>query len=91
MLISLRKSQISIDAGVLPVLNPPPQYVEIDVIGKSPDDVCNVITTHLGDAANTGCVIVLCGLSGTGKGTTMAKLNSILPNTITWSNGNVFR
>ena len=91
ILISLRKSQISIDAGVLPVLNPPPQYVEIDVIGKSPDDVCNVITTHLGDAANTGCVIVLCGLSGTGKGTTMAKLNSILPNTITWSNGNVFR
>lgn len=83
--------QISIDAGVLPVLNPPPDYVMIDVMGKSSEDVCNVIVNHVGDAANSGCVIVLCGLSGTGKGTTVAKLTSILPNTTTWSNGNVFR
>ena len=31
------------------------------------------------------------GCSGTGKGTTVEKLSSQLPNTVTWSNGNVFR
>lgn len=83
--------QISIDAGVLPTLDPPPEYVNIDVMGKTSDDVCNIIVEHVGQAASTGCVIVLCGLSGTGKGTTVAKLTTLLPNTTTWSNGNVFR
>ena len=31
------------------------------------------------------------GLSGTGKGTTVAKLSEKLPNVTCWSNGNVFR
>ena len=31
------------------------------------------------------------GLSGTGKGTTVAKLQSLLPNASCWSNGNIFR
>jgi hypothetical protein len=36
---------------------------------------------------------VLCGLSGTGKGTTVAKLGELLPagKTTGWSNGDVFR
>ena len=31
------------------------------------------------------------GLSGTGKGTTVAKLQALLPRAVSWSNGNVFR
>ena len=63
------------------------------VLGKTPDDVCNVIVGHMGDAVNTGGVVVLCGLSGTGKGTTVARLGELLPEgkTTGWSNGNVFR
>ena len=38
-----------------------------------------------------GCVLVLQGLSGTGKGTTVAKLQAALPSCVSWSNGNVFR
>merc|ERR1711924_334340 len=45
----------------------------------------------LGDAPSKGCVMVLQGLSGTGKGTTVAKLQEKLPKAQTWSNGNVFR
>ncbi len=45
----------------------------------------------MGEAAKTGCVVVLCGLSGTGKGITVARLQTMLPNAETWSNGNIFR
>ena len=47
----------------------------------------------MGDAAKTGGVVVLCGLSGTGKGTTVSRLEERLPagKTTGWSNGNVFR
>jgi cytidylate kinase len=83
--------QISIDKGVLPPLDVPPQYTEIDVLGKSPDDVAQLIIKDMGDAASNGGVVVLCGLSGTGKGTTVAKLQELLPNAVTWSNGNIFR
>jgi hypothetical protein len=108
-----KPAQLSIDAGVLESIEPP-EYVTIDVVGKTPDDVCDIIVDHVGPAAQLGCVIVLCGqqtnaafcsprvtgrrlwpvlsgLSGTGKGTTVAKLREKLPNTVTWSNGNVFR
>mmetsp|Transcript_19691 Transcript_19691/g.61970 ORF Transcript_19691/g.61970 Transcript_19691/m.61970 type:complete len:328 (+) Transcript_19691:23-1006(+) len=85
--------KLSIAQGVLPELNPPPTYVTIDVIGKTPDEVCEVIMAHMGSAAETGAVVVLCGLSGTGKGTTVARLQERLPagKTTGWSNGNVFR
>ena len=36
-------------------------------------------------------LIVGCGCSGTGKGTTVQRLSEQLPNTVTWSNGNIFR
>jgi hypothetical protein len=61
------------------------------VLGKSADQVANVILTSLGSAARTGCVVILVGLSGTGKGTTVLKLKGQLPNAMTWSNGNIFR
>jgi len=83
--------QISIDKGVLPELEEPPAYMQIDVIGKSPQDVCDIIIKDMGAAAKEGGVIVLCGLSGTGKGTTVEKLKERLPTAVTWSNGNVFR
>ena len=35
--------------------------------------------------------MILVGLSGTGKGTTVELLKKKLPKAITWSNGNVFR
>merc|ERR1712039_346337 len=35
--------------------------------------------------------MTLQGLSGTGKGTTVAMITEQLPNCVTWSNGNVFR
>lgn len=35
--------------------------------------------------------MILQGLSGTGKGTTVAKLKENLPKAQTWSNGNIFR
>ena len=52
--------------------------------------VSDEIISHLGAGFNGG-VLALVGLSGTGKGTTVEKLKSKLPNAITWSNGNIFR
>merc|ERR1712032_444855 len=62
-----------------------------DVFGKSGDEVASCIVQKLGDAPQNGCVLVLQGLSGTGKGTTVAKLQTLLPRAVCWSNGNVFR
>jgi hypothetical protein len=83
--------QAAIAKKVLPSDLVPEPYKEIDVLGKTPDDVARSIVADLGRAASTGCVVVMCGLSGTGKGTTVASLQRQLPNAQTWSNGNVFR
>ena len=86
--------QLSVERGVLEAQEVPPRYTEIDVLGKTPDDVCEIILENLGDAAKTGGVIILCGLSGTGKGTTVARLRTkYFPEgkATSWSNGNVFR
>ena len=64
---------------------------KIDVLGLSADQVAGAIVAALGDAPSKGCVVVLQGLSGTGKGTTVAKLQAMLPKTTCWSNGNIFR
>jgi hypothetical protein len=48
----------------------------IDVLGKSADDVAAAIVAALGDAPSKGCVLVLQGLSGTGKGTTVGKYSA---------------
>lgn len=84
--------QIAVDAGVLEKQDEPPVYTTIDVLGKTPEDVCAVIQDACGEAAGSGCIVVLCGLSGTGKGTTVEKLvKNTLPNAVAWSNGNIFR
>ena len=61
------------------------------MLGKSAELVASEIIRALGDAPTKGCVLVLQGLSGTGKGTTVSKLEKMLPRCTSWSNGNVFR
>jgi flagellar biosynthesis GTPase FlhF len=77
----------------------PEPYLELDVLGKTPETVAGTILDKIkqgsGDS-NSGSVIVLCGLSGTGKGTTVTKLRQKLEQeegkkVVTWSNGNIFR
>eukprot|EP00746_Dinoflagellata_sp_MGD_P002049 gnl/MRDRNA2_/MRDRNA2_103953_c0_seq1.p1 gnl/MRDRNA2_/MRDRNA2_103953_c0~~gnl/MRDRNA2_/MRDRNA2_103953_c0_seq1.p1 ORF type:complete len:389 (+),score=120.32 gnl/MRDRNA2_/MRDRNA2_103953_c0_seq1:64-1230(+) len=64
---------------------------KVMVTGKTADQVADEIIKALGAAPSKGCVMTLQGLSGTGKGTTVAKLKEKLPNAQTWSNGNLFR
>lgn len=87
--------------GVIDPNYVPEPYVELDVLGKTPVTVADEIiakTKESSSASSTdeGSVIVLCGLSGTGKGTTVAQLRQKLEadegkNVVTWSNGNIFR
>jgi len=79
----------AIKKGVLPSDLKPPVYQQIDVLGKSADEVADVIIKKL--PSDKGCVMILVGLSGTGKGTTVSKLERMLPRCTSWSNGNVFR
>jgi hypothetical protein len=82
---------LAVDKGVLEAEPPIEPTTRIDVLGKSVDEVCDIILDQLGDAPESGCIFVLSGLSGTGKGTTVARLQALLPRAIAWSNGNVFR
>lgn len=71
----------------------PQPYVEIDVLGKTPDQVADEILQQVNVESG---VIVLVGLSGTGKGTTVTTLTQKLKSeqgkqVVTWSNGNIFR
>lgn len=58
--------QISIEKGILAAMERSPEYLNIDVIGKTPDQICDIIIRDMGKAATEGGVLVLCGLSGTG-------------------------
>ena len=80
--------RMAVDKGVLKADVDPGPYQTIDVLGKSVEEVVREITRSL---PKGGCVLVLVGLSGTGKGTTVARLAELLPDSTTWSNGNVFR
>mmetsp|Transcript_34515 Transcript_34515/g.103126 ORF Transcript_34515/g.103126 Transcript_34515/m.103126 type:complete len:305 (+) Transcript_34515:101-1015(+) len=81
--------QQAIDKGVLPKDQAPPKYEQIDVLGKTADQVAEEIIVKL--PQGEGCVVILVGLSGTGKGTTVDKIKAKVPNASTWSNGNCFR
>ena len=82
--------QIAVDKGVLPANVDVEPTVQVDVTGKTADQVADEIISHLGDMSS-GKTIILSGLSGTGKGTTVSKLEQKLPNVVCWSNGNLFR
>ncbi len=83
--------------GVIDPNYVPEQYVHIDVLGKTPDSVADEILAKVkANPSDGGSVIVMCGLSGTGKGTTATKLRQKLEDiegkqVVTWSNGNIFR
>lgn len=85
--------------GVIDPNYVPEPYVLLDVLGKTPDFVASEILTLIKEGSkdsSEGSVIVLCGLSGTGKGTTVTKLRQKLEEdegkkVVTWSNGNIFR
>ena len=64
---------------------------QIEAKGKSAAVIADEIRQKLGRATETGCVLILQGLSGTGKGTTIKKLHESLRRSACWSNGNVFR
>jgi hypothetical protein len=66
------KLQIGIDyakqKGVIDPNFVPEPYVKIDVLGKTPAQVADeIIATVQKEQSQGGSVIVLCGLSGTGK------------------------
>jgi len=82
--------ELAQEKGVLEKIEPAP-YTQIDVLGKKADQVADELIGGLGSKAEEGCVVVLVGLSGTGKGTTVDKLKQKLSKATTWSNGNVFR
>jgi cytidylate kinase len=88
-----QKLQNGIDAAikknVLPGDLTPPTYEPVDVLGKTADQVADEIIAKL--PKEGGCVMILVGLSGTGKGTTVNKLKSRIPGATAWSNGNCFR
>jgi len=82
--------KLAIEKGALKDI-PPQTYKKVRVQGKSADEVADEIIRDLGTAKDTGCIAILVGLSGTGKGTTISKLKQKLPNACSWSNGNCFR
>lgn len=55
--------------GVLDPKHVPQPYTQIDVLGKTPEQVATIIMDQITDTQKEGkgSVIVLCGLSGTGK------------------------
>eukprot|EP00804_Cyclotella_cryptica_P004944 CCRYP_014077-RA/>CCRYP_014077-RA protein AED:0.12 eAED:0.12 QI:277/1/1/1/0.75/0.6/5/512/323 len=95
-----RGVDIAKSKGVIDPSFVPEEYVVVDVMGKSPDmvvdEILERVRAYQGEGGSGGGVVVLCGLSGTGKGTTVAKLREKLENedkkcVVTWSNGNIFR
>ena len=69
---------------------------KIDVYGKTPDDIADEIISKINNISSNN-VIIIHGLSGTGKGTVAKTLQKKIndtnnsSNTIIWSNGNIFR
>eukprot|EP00578_Thalassiosira_sp_NH16_P022684 CAMPEP_0181096496 /NCGR_PEP_ID=MMETSP1071-20121207/11066_1 /TAXON_ID=35127 /ORGANISM="Thalassiosira sp., Strain NH16" /LENGTH=319 /DNA_ID=CAMNT_0023178913 /DNA_START=226 /DNA_END=1185 /DNA_ORIENTATION=+ len=93
-----RGIDIAKDKGVLDPNFIPEEYISVDVLGKSPGDVADeiLVKVRTSEGGTGGGVVVLCGLSGTGKGTTVATLKGKLEKedkkqVVCWSNGNVFR
>lgn len=86
---------IAKDKGVLDPNFVPEEYISVDVLGKSPSEVADEILGTVRKSKGGG-VVVLCGLSGTGKGTTVDMLKKKLEEedkkqVVCWSNGNIFR
>lgn len=81
--------EIGIKKGILQGKPDVAPVTPINVVGLTASQVTEEIVKRL--PGKEGNVIILQGLSGTGKGTTVSKLKDVLPRCVTWSNGNVFR
>ncbi|RHW73531.1 hypothetical protein DPX39_030020000 [Trypanosoma brucei equiperdum] len=83
--------EIAVERGTLRKSRDPPPAPRrrIDMSAKTTQDAVNEIMAELPD--KEGKIIIVQGLSGTGKGTTVRLLQQTLPRCVTWSNGNVFR
>jgi hypothetical protein len=75
-------------------------YARVEVDGKTPAEVSSIIMDKTPTSQTSGRVIVVVGLSGVGKGTTVSTLKTSLASTrddknadrvLCWSNGNIFR
>ena len=84
-----RGIDFALSKGVLQRPDVEPSYERVEVYGKSADAVADIIQRKL--PKEGGFVVALVGLSGTGKGTTVAKLLGRNPHAVAWSNGNIFR
>eukprot|EP00667_Euglena_gracilis_P005908 EG_transcript_5951 len=80
---SIRKGVVAAVGAVEPV-------TAISVDGKTALEVADEVLQHV-PTVTRGMVFIFQGLSGTGKGTTVATLRKRIPNAVAWSNGNVFR
>lgn len=83
---------LAVSRGVLSADVVTGPVTRIDVTDKSADKVADDIFSKCGGGKDQGgAVVVLQGLSGTGKGTTVSKLMNRFDRCVSWSNGNVFR
>lgn len=80
---------LAISRGLLPRDLVEPRYVPINMLGRRADEVADRIIADL--LVGRGCVVVVVGLSGVGKGTVVEKMRSKVAKSSTWSNGNCFR
>ncbi|CCW70997.1 unnamed protein product [Phytomonas sp. Hart1] len=81
--------ELAISMAILDRKLEDPPSIRINVKNRTAQEITDEIITHL--PSSEGNVIVVQGLSGTGKGTTVSKLWKTLPRCVVWSNGNVFR
>ncbi|EPY21310.1 hypothetical protein STCU_00644 [Strigomonas culicis] len=81
--------ECAIRRGALPPRPAVSPTHKLNVVGLTSQQVMEKILHVL--PSREGNVITLEGLSGTGKGTTVSKLQQALPRCVAWSNGNVFR
>lgn len=80
-----------IEKGVLPAHIAVEPVRDIQVNDRAMRERVDEIVAALGDAVVKGCVVVVQGLTGTSKGSTVKELVKRLPNAVAWSNGNLFR
>lgn len=100
LLLRDQKDRQTLEAGVeysitqrhLESLAAIPSYTPIIVDGKSVGTIAEEIVGKIEqDGGLNGNPLIISGLSGVGKGATVNKLREIIPESVVWSNGTIFR